>query len=386
MPINPNIPLSLTPFQLPDLLGNEIRAQQIMDAAQQRRLQELHGQLYAAQAERAARQARQAEAADASQSEALAALVSKNPQLAELVRLNPKAVVEHLTKQSFPDRKFETIYTPEGERKAWVAQGQAPEFVGDAKRANLPSGWRYGPGGMPERIPGMAEAELQETINKERALLPFSLQKAAAGRAQVTVGAPLLEKEEAKEKGKHNVKMYGDISTSANTARTMNANLDTVSRTLDQGFETGFGTEAKAAAANALAALGVKDAAKYATDAQTFNAAATEIVLQRQLLQKGPQTESDARRMQEAGVQLKNTPQANRFIIDVAKAQNNRAIKQQKYFDEYWRKNGTYEGAEEAWYSGDGGASIFSEPELAKYERRKSTVGAPPPGAVRLKR
>lgn len=103
-----------------------------------------------------------------------------------------------------------------------------------------------------------------------------------------------------------------------------------------------------------------------------------EVVLQKQLAQKGPQTESDALRMQQTGAQLGNTADANRFVIAVARAQNNRQIKQQRFFDDYWRKHSTYEGAEDAWYSGEGGKSLFDEPAL------QSTKAAPPgpkPGA-----
>ena len=53
---------------------------------------------------------------------------------------------------------------------------------------------------------------------------------------------------------------------------------------VSKGFETGFGTPAKAAAASVLAALGVKDAEKYATNAQTFLGNASAAILQRQFL------------------------------------------------------------------------------------------------------
>jgi hypothetical protein len=176
-----------------------------------------------------------------------------------------------------------------------------------------------------------------------------------------------LEREEQKAKGKSNVEMYGDIRTDASVARKLNAQFESQSRTLDAGFKTGFGTEAKTAAANVLASLGVEDAAQYATNAQTFKAAAIEAVLQKQLAQKGPQTESDAKRIAETGTQLGNTTEANRFVIDIARAQNDKAIKQQEFFDKYWRSNGTYEGAEAAWYDGEGGKSLFESPRMSKY-------------------
>jgi hypothetical protein len=144
--------------------------------------------------------------------------------------------------------------------------------------------------------------------------------------------------------------------------------LESQERTLSQGFETGALTEARAAAANFLTTMGVKDAEKYATNAQTFRAAANEVILQKQLAQKGPQTESDAKRMAETAALLENTPKANQFIIDVARTQNARDIAQQRFYDNYWRQNKTYEGADEAWFSGEGGRSLFEQPRLKKYD------------------
>ena len=205
--------------------------------------------------------------------------------------------------------------------------------------------------------PEQQRAALQAKIRKDTTHAP----------ASVTNVNMALEREEQKAKGKSNVEMYGEVRSMASVARKLNAQLESQARVLEKGFDTGFGTEAKAAAAGVLGALGFEDAEKYATSAQTFGAAAKEVVLQKQLAQKGPQTESDAKRIEQTGSQLGNTKAANMFVIDVARAQGDRDIAQQKFFDGYWRKNGTYEGAEESWYSGDGGKSIFESPRLKKY-------------------
>ncbi len=81
--------------------------------------------------------------------------------------------------------------------------------------------------------------------------------------------------------------------------------------------------------------MGIKDAEKFATDAQVFNSQAKEVVLQKQLAQKGPQTESDAKRIEETGASLGNTPAANKFILDVAMAQNDRDIAYYNFLDSY---------------------------------------------------
>jgi hypothetical protein len=97
---------------------------------------------------------------------------------------------------------------------------------------------------------------------------------------------------------------------------------------LDKGFSTGFGTETVAAGAKVLAALGVADADKFATNAQVFQAKATEAVLQKQLEQKGPQTESDAQRIDQIGAQLGKTTAGNRFVLTTAKEQLKRDMEQ----------------------------------------------------------
>ena len=202
---------------------------------------------------------------------------------------------------------------------------------------------------------------------KDPAFIDYQLKKAAAGAARSVVNLPPQEKAEQTERGKFLVKQYETVDNAAKVAsKTLPAievNLDL----LDQGFKTGFGTEVQKGAANILGALGVKDANQFATNAQVFSAKANETVLQRQLEQKGPQTEADAQRITQTGAQLTNTVDANRFILDVAKAQLKRDIEQRKFYDDWFTKNKTYDGAENAWYTGNGGKSLFERPDLKKY-------------------
>jgi hypothetical protein len=185
--------------------------------------------------------------------------------------------------------------------------------------------------------------------------------------SSVTVTGSRLESAEQKGKGELNVKQYGEIASAARlAARTLPA-IETQAKILDQGFKTGFGTDVKKAGASVLAALGVPEAERFATDAQTFIAATQQAVLQKQLEQKGVQTQADADRITQTGAQLGNTINANRFIVDVAKAQLQRDIDQRNFYDNWWSKNKTYEGAESAWYAGDGGKSLFDRPALKKY-------------------
>jgi hypothetical protein len=211
---------------------------------------------------------------------------------------------------------------------------------------------------------------------KNPAFTNYQMNKAAAGASRVVM--PTQEKAEQTERGKFLVEDYKTVNNAARVAaKTLPAievNLDL----LDQGFKTGFGTEVQKGAANILGALGVKDANQFATNAQVFQAKANETVLQRQLEQKGPQTESDAQRITQTGAQLTNTAEANKFILDVAKVQLKRDIEQRNFYDSWFTKNKTYDGAENAWYTGDGGKSLFDRPELKKYNVQTSATPPKP--------
>ena len=191
---------------------------------------------------------------------------------------------------------------------------------------------------------------------------------AAAGRAPgATVILPAQEKAEQGKRGELLVAEYSDISKAAKVAAKILPSIDANLSILGKGFETGFGTETKAAGAKVLAALGVPEAEKFATDAQVFQSKATEAVLQKQLEQKGPQTESDAQRIDQIGAQLGKTTEGNKFLLTTAKEQLKRDMEQRNFYDSWWKQNKTYDGAEDAWYSGEGGKSLFDRPALKKY-------------------
>lgn len=189
---------------------------------------------------------------------------------------------------------------------------------------------------------------------------------------------PEQEKEEKGARGKMLVKQYEGVSDQARIALRTLPSLESNLSILDKGFDTGFGTEVVAAGAKVLGALGVPEAERLATNAQTFLANANAAVLQRQLEQKGPQTESDAQRITTTGAQFGNTKEANRFLISVAKAQLKRDIDQRNFYDKWWKTNSTYDGAEDAWFSGEGGRSLFDRPELKAYKVKESAASQIP--------
>jgi hypothetical protein len=189
----------------------------------------------------------------------------------------------------------------------------------------------------------------------------------AISTPKTTVSYGPQEKEEKKEYGKFLVEQFKGVNDSARIAAKSLPAIESNLATLDQGFDTGFGTETIAAGARVLGALGVEKAEDFATNAQTFLASANAAVLQRQLEQKGPQTESDAQRITATGAQLGNTKAANRFVLNVAKAQLQRDIEQRAFYTKWRDKNKTLEGAEDAWFAGPGSKSLFESPALKKY-------------------
>jgi hypothetical protein len=194
----------------------------------------------------------------------------------------------------------------------------------------------------------------------------FMLLKPAASAARNTV-VNVQEKAEASAYGKMLVDQYDAVSKQAGVAARTLPSIEANLGALNKGLDTGFGTDAKAAGARILGALGVKDAEKFATDTQTFQSNAINAVLQKQLEQKGPQTEPDARRIEQVGAELGKTKAANEFILSMAKEQLRRDVEQRNFYDKWKKQTGSFEGAEDAWFAGEGGKSLFDRPALKKY-------------------
>lgn len=232
-------------------------------------------------------------------------------------------------------------------------------------------------GGAPTTIGTFADVPLPAAVEAQ------NLRKAAASRP-VTNITNVQEKAEAGAFGKLLVDQFDAISKQASVAARTLPSIEANLTTLNKGLDTGFGTDAKAAGARVLGALGVKDAEKFATDTQTFQSNAISAVLQKQLEQKGPQTESDARRIEQIGAELGKTKDANRFILDLAREQLRRDLDQRNFYTE-WKKGpgkGSFNGAEDAWFAGEGGKSLFDRPALKKYAVGTASPAAQIPTAV----
>jgi hypothetical protein len=199
-----------------------------------------------------------------------------------------------------------------------------------------------------------------------------------ATHAPATSVTMVGEKAEAGEFGKFLVGQFSDLSKAANLAVKTLPSIEANLSALNKGFDTGFGKETVAAGAKVLAALGVQNAEKFATDTQTFQSNAISAVLQKQLEQKGPQTESDARRIEQVGAELGKTKKANEFILATAREQLKRDIDQRNFYAKWREKTGSFNGAEDAWFAGEGGKSLFDRPSLKAYLSPTSAVNQIP--------
>lgn len=254
------------------------------------------------------------------------------------------------------------------EKKAEAAASQAQTAAQKAQRDRVPMSVQE------------FEAYSRMTPEQRAAFTEFR----ASQRPQTTIQMPPGEKAEETERGKMFVAQQKDVGNAATAARKSLVGIQSAQDVLNRGFDTGFLTETKAKAASVLAGLGVADAEKYATDAQKFLQAATERVLAAQLDQKGVQTNQDAQRIEQAGARMGNTKAANEFILDVARAQAERAIAHDKFYRDWLRdpeNKNSLRGAEDAWLEAEGNKSIFESPRLKKYgvlaAERMQTTPAP---------
>lgn len=109
---------------------------------------------------------------------------------------------------------------------------------------------------------------------------------------------------------------------------------------------------------NAATALGINPESPAAkallgrvTDGQAFVGTMQNLVLTKMQAQKGPQTETDAKRIESTVSSLGNTPQTREFLLRSADALAQLDQMQAQFWDEYRAKNPkkSFEGASSAW-------------------------------------
>jgi hypothetical protein len=220
-------------------------------------------------------------------------------------------------------------------------------------------------------------AQLQEPVGT-----PIRFGGAAAPKN----GAPVLQSEVEKKERLGRVETsqqaQGDVNknwTANSYQPTIQAGRDaqnvlgsiTALRNMD--IKTGWGTEAVSNAANVLAGLGIasESAKKMATNAQMFQSNTMEKLWSTLNAAKGPQTEGDADRAKATWVQLRNTPQANQYVLDMAEARARREVLRSQYYADALPlaiQEGDLTKVDREWNKIQ--PSIWSDPILQKYTKK----------------
>lgn len=154
---------------------------------------------------------------------------------------------------------------------------------------------------------------------------------------------------EAKEYGKSLVKQFDAVSDRADAAEDEIAQLETARRI---SVETGAFEPLKAGIAALSQGLGIDPETFGLTDAspaQAYRGVLNNLVLTKMQAQKGPQTENDAKRIQQTVASLSNTNEANDFLIRSALALNRRRVEQRDFYETYRSEGGSFKGARQAW-------------------------------------
>lgn len=86
-----------------------------------------------------------------------------------------------------------------------------------------------------------------------------------------------------------------------------------------------------------------------ATNAQAFTGVMQSVVLSVMQSQSGPQTDSDAKRIEGTVATLGNTDEARDFLLRTGQALANRKIQQRDFYDTYRQQKGTLDGVGSAW-------------------------------------
>ncbi|VWX63185.1 conserved hypothetical protein [Burkholderiales bacterium 8X] len=138
-------------------------------------------------------------------------------------------------------------------------------------------------------------------------------------------------------------------------------------------MSTGWGADQKAQGAAMLEGLGLAPASAklYAANSQKFQSIAMDRLQTSLIAQKGTQTEGDAQRAGQTFAALKNTPEANQFILDFAQAKANADQKKAAFYEQALplaQKAGDLTAVDRAWRKV--GYSVWSDPILQPWSKK----------------
>ena len=164
---------------------------------------------------------------------------------------------------------------------------------------------------------------------------------------------------------------YRPVVSAGETAQ---SHLGSIAALRNINMQTGWGADAMAKGAEALASMGIKNAEKLATSAQQFNSVVYEKLMAEQKAQAGPQTEKDFKNIQQTWVKIGNTPQANAFILDLAEARANAAKRKAEFYGKAMSIADTrkdYLSVDAHWQKVQ--RSLFDDPVMQKWKPQQKT-------------
>ena len=160
---------------------------------------------------------------------------------------------------------------------------------------------------------------------------------------------------------------YQPVLDAGKTAGDLQASIQAV-RNID--LNTGWGAEQKAQGAAMLEGLGIAPASAklFAANAQKFQSIAMDRLQTSLIAQKGTQTEGDAERAGKTFASIKNTPEANQFILDFAQAKANMDQRRADYYQQAQplaQRTGDLTRVDREWKKIQG--SVWADPILQKW-------------------
>lgn len=155
------------------------------------------------------------------------------------------------------------------------------------------------------------------------------------------------EKKESEEVGKWFGKRFGNTMEKGMEAEDQLVRLETLGDLVGQ-IDTDLLTPEKTKTKKFLGAIGLDPGnVDDIANVEKFQSVTSKFLLDELAAQKGPQTDKDAERVENTLANLRNTPEANRFIVDMAKAMRMREIERgNRMLDYYNSNNGTTQGFE----------------------------------------
>jgi len=145
------------------------------------------------------------------------------------------------------------------------------------------------------------------------------------------------------------VKEYAGIDERAKASESLISNLQ-IARNID--IKTGALEPIKAKVAAVAEGFGIPADAiglNSASTAQALTGTLQNVVLQKMIAQKGPQTENDAKRIEQTVANLGQTPEGFDFLLKSAIALEERNIEQRDFYARFKQETNTLEGANQAW-------------------------------------